>query len=575
MGHIAVSTTSCPGTRGIAALPGLRARVAALAGGAAVVPGDLQLVVPSSVTAGGTASVVVRGGKPGAAVEVFFAKRGDEGSVKRRDAVFAPNGTYTTSFTADDDYTLFATADGKATPRATVRRSPALTAVPAGVPAQVVVQGPVTAREGTSAIVTATGPPGGAVSIWFRREGDDLFVQRRSGVFDAAGRYTTSYVADVPHDYFASTALAASAEATTVVGPVRNELHVTAPDAAVAGRTVPVAVQGTPGQPVAVWFARTGDTSFTRRRAGVLGQDGMYRTSYVAADGQTYFATSGDRSSLRHSTRTTAAPTELVRVPPPVRLDVPRSVEAGSTVPVTVSGPPGAEVELWTRRRGAEVWQRSRQGKTAADGRWSTSYAGVDDHDLWATVAGTTSGDAVSVIVPVVAGPSSAPLGTQVTLTGRARPGDEVVVESRRRGTTAFVPRTITADGSGIFRTSYAADDEYEYRPVAAARVGALHRTTVSPTVAGPAAARPGAQVTLSGTARPGAKVEVLFRREDAPSFGIAARRSRPLPLFRLGRTLAADASGRWSTTFVMSGKYSWFARSDGNASPVRSTARG
>ena len=130
----------------------------------------------------------------------------------------------------------------------------------------------------------------------------------------------------------------------------------------------------------------------------------------------------------------------------------------------------------------------------------------------------------------------------------------------------------MTADRSGGFATSYAADDEYEYRPVAAARVGALRRTTVAPTAAGPASARGGTAVVLSGTARPGATVEVLFRREDAPGFGVAGR---TLPLHRVGRRLSADAGGRWRTTFVLRGRHSWFARSDGNASPVRGTAPG
>ena len=92
------------------------------------------------------------------------------------------------------------------------------------------------------------------------------------------------------------------------------------------------------------------------------------------------------------------------------------------------------------------------------------------------------------------------------------------------------------------------------------------------PTAVGPALAPAGGTVTLTGTARPGATVEVLFRR-DAPSAQIASRQARALPLFRLGRTLVADASGRWSTSFALAGRHSWYARADGTTSPTRTTA--
>ena len=52
LGHRQVSSTSCPGTLGFAALAGVRARTAALLGGAAPTAGVLQVVAPSSAAAG-------------------------------------------------------------------------------------------------------------------------------------------------------------------------------------------------------------------------------------------------------------------------------------------------------------------------------------------------------------------------------------------------------------------------------------------------------------------------------------------------------------------------------------------
>ena len=573
LGHRQVSATSCPGTKGYAALPALRDRITALQAGAAPTAGGLQLVVPSSARSGASALLSVRGGEPGAAVEVFFSRRGEPTATKRRDAVLSDAGSYRTSFTVDDDWTVFALSGGKGTLPATVRRSPASTTAPPSVAPVLTVGGPVTADEGSKVLVTATGPAGSAVSVWFRREGDDEFVKRREGRFDDAGHFTTTYTADRPHDYFAVTSTVASAIATTGTGPLPDGLHVYAQTGVVPGRTVPVVVQGTPGAAVQVWFARRSEQAFTRRRNGVLAADGTFRTAYVATDDQTYFATSGAHSSTRETTRVSQAPTDTsAPAAPRLSLSVPAAVDAGTAVPVVVTGPAGAAVELWARRRGAATWSRVRDGAFDAAGRFTTSYAGVDDHELWAASGSSSTPDGQTLTLPVLTGPASVPLGTRVVLAGRARPGDEVVLESRRRGTTAFTGRTVTADGAGAFRTAYAADDEYEQRPVVGARIGTLRRTTVAPTLAGPTAAPAGSVVTLAGTARPGASVQVWFRRDGSPSVAGGGRKPRDLAVFRLGRTLTADAAGRVRTSFLLAGPYRWFAVSDGTASGVRTT---
>ena len=229
-------------------------------------------------------------------------------------------------------------------------------------------------------------------------------------------------------------------------------------------------------------------------------------------------------------------------------------------------------MQLWSRSRGAAIWSRIREGTFDAAGTFTTSYAGVDDHELWAASGTSSTPDAQTLTMPVLTGPASAPLGARVVLTGRARPGDTVLVESRRRGAVTFVRSTLTAGPAGAFVTSYAADDEYEYRPVAAARVGTLHRTTVAPTVGGPAAARAGSVSTLAGTARPGASVEVFFRR-DQPSTQLGSRTVRSLPVFQHGRTVTATAAGTWRTTFLLAARYTWYARADGTATAPRDTA--
>ena len=573
--HRQVSATSCPGALGFAAMPHIRDRAAALAGGAAAVevgPGSLEVSAPTSAARGTSVGLTVTGGAPGVAVEVWFRKKGEAGFTKRRDGVLSGTGAYRTTFTADEDYDFFAIAGGVATTRRATRVG-TTTAATTGTPSVLRIQGPVTVAAGSDVLLTATGPAGAAVTVWFRRQGDAAFVQRRAGVLDGSGTFRTSYTADLPHEYFVKSSTVTSADATTLVGEVPNGLDVTAPAGVDPGRTVEVVVQGEPGQEVEVWFARRGEGAYTRRRQAELAEDGTFRTTFVANDEYSYFAVSGNRTSKRVRTRISTLPPLVAAPAPKLTVSAPKAVEAGSEVAVSVAGPAGAPVELWFRRRGAETWSRLREGRFDGDGRWTTTYAGVDDHEYWASSAGAGSPDTATLTMPVVVGPASAALGTKVQLAGRARPGDSVIVESRRRGAAAFGRTTLTADRFGAFSTSYAADDEYEYRPLAASRVGALRRTTVAPTVAGAEAVRRGSTVTLAGTARPGAKVEVLFRRDGEPSLTVGGRRDRDLPTFRVGRTVTANADGRWVTSFAPTSAHAWYARSDGNASVVRSTS--
>jgi len=350
-------------------------------------------------------------------------------------------------------------------------------------------------------------------------------------------------------------------------------LTVLAPVSVGTGTTVPLTVAGgAGGAPVEVWFSRRGDTASSRRREGRFAADGTFRTSYVANDVYTVFAVSGPRASARVVTSVSALPA-LVKAPAPrLRVTAPATADAGSAVPVTVTGPAGAPVDLWLRQRRSTGWTRLATGRLDATGRWTTSYPGTDDAEHWASSQGLSSPDGVTLATPVLRAPASAALGARVELTGRARPGDEVVVESRRRGSAAVTRTTLLADAAGAFRTGYAADDEYEHRAVAASRTGALQRTTVAPTAVGAAAARPGTPVLVRGTARPGAEVQLLVSR-GTPSVAVGGRKPREVTPYTVGRTVTAGPDGSWSTSWTPGATSRWYAWSDGNASPLQSTS--
>jgi stage II sporulation protein D len=72
-----------------------------------------------------------------------------------------------------------------------------------------------------------------------------------------------------------------------------------------------------------------------------------------------------------------------------------------------------------------------------------------------------------------------------------------------------------------------------------------------APTVSGPALVPAGSTVTIRGTARAGAVVDVWFHRRTVPGY---SKR----------RTLTADAAGRWTTTYVAVDDHRYYAVSYG-----------
>ncbi len=561
--HRAVSTTSCPGEQGMAALPGLRERAAALAAGAApqrpVEERDdtLRVEAPSSVASGDPADVVVRG-VPGQTVQLWFAGADPSaGASLRREGTLDADGAYRTSFTAETTQVLFAVAGGRTSARV---RTTVGTAPPARAttPSALAIAGPVTAAPGTAALVTVTGPAGTRVSVWFRPREEQAFMRRREGTLGPDGTYTTSYVAAEPLEYFAMSSTVTSDDAGTDLGPVPNGLHVTTPSAGVAGAEVPVVVQGAPGLPVELWFSRDG-APFTRRREGVLAPDGTYRTTWTSTQAHTVYAVAGGRTSTRVST---AMPGSVSHTPasttdaPALVTTVPARVDAGSTVEVTVTGRPGTTIALWFRPRSEEVFTRRRTGVVADDGTFRSSYVGADDQQVYATAGGLASPDASALVAPVLAAPVAATLGP-IVLTGRARPGDAVVIEQRTGAAGALRRLSATADSRGAYRLQAALGDASTFRAVAAGRTSAPVTTQVRPLLVVPPTSGRGNPVRLSGTARPGAVVEVLVRARGASAFVVARR-------------LRADAEGRFASTATLGVSHRLYARADGLASGQR-----
>jgi hypothetical protein len=125
-------------------------------------------------------------------VTILFRKRGQSAFQARRSLTPAPDGAFSTSFTADDDYRLYASTSRCDSHPLLVQATPT-------------IAGPATARRGSTVTLTVRALPGTTVRVFFHRAGGSGYAQRRSGTASASGIYTASYTADADYRYYALT----------------------------------------------------------------------------------------------------------------------------------------------------------------------------------------------------------------------------------------------------------------------------------------------------------------------------------------------------------------------------------
>lgn len=138
-----------------------------------------------SITVTGTAT-------PGAVVAIWFRRSDTDPFTKRRALVAGADGGFSTSYVADGDYAVYATAGRCTTPVVRTTVSPT-------------VAGPAHVRKGSTVTLTVRAPgPNGSVQIAFRRAGSTVFSTRRNGQTDSRGVWTTTYIADADYRYYAT-----------------------------------------------------------------------------------------------------------------------------------------------------------------------------------------------------------------------------------------------------------------------------------------------------------------------------------------------------------------------------------
>lgn len=231
-GHRDVSTTSCPGAKGMTALPGIRARAAGLVAGmppvtAAPVPDEevvpvpkpvtppvlppavppspdgLTVLAPLSVATGASVPLTISGGAGGAAVEVWFSRRGDLTSSRRREGRFAADGTFRTATSRNDVYTVFAVSGARTSGRATTSVGALPPLVRAAPPS---AAGHRPGCRGRRQLGPRHGQRSGGspVDLWLRKRGRAGWSRLAAGRLDTSGRWLTRYLGDDDVDYWAS-----------------------------------------------------------------------------------------------------------------------------------------------------------------------------------------------------------------------------------------------------------------------------------------------------------------------------------------------------------------------------------
>jgi hypothetical protein len=154
-----------------------------------VVP-PCQVGGPALVVSGAAVDLTGRV-MPNAPVQIWFRQRGQHEFVARRQLAASGDGSFVTSYVANDDYRWYATSGGCTTPAALTQVTPWLT-------------GPAAVARGSVVPITVHGPASASVTLYLRSAAGE-FRLTRSGRLDASGTFRTSYVARADERYYAVT----------------------------------------------------------------------------------------------------------------------------------------------------------------------------------------------------------------------------------------------------------------------------------------------------------------------------------------------------------------------------------
>ena len=367
-----------------------------------------------------TVTVSLQPATPGAAADV-------------RDVTAAADGTWSTSFTANDDYSWSASSQGWTTPSTTVTKTtvtPDITspALPASR-TLFVAKGGSLSLSGTgmpdTTVQAVTTPVGGVAAT-----GPTVTVR-------ADGTWTGITVTP------SAPAVVTLQRSSTAVSPAFTVYPVPVPTAtAAAGGYAQRAftVTGDAGAPVSVqlWTQPAGAASYSLVQTVTAATSGAFTIGTVLP--------ASAPSSMAWKVVTTDGSTTFGTLPGTVSvrpLFAPTSTGPAAGVyrhVVTVRGTavPGDQVILWTKPAAGGSWSRVTSATSdVSTGAFSARFTVVRD-TVWRVTSPTGTSTARTVVVrPTLTGPSRVRRGAMVYLSGWALPGQKVALYRRPLGASA------------------------------------------------------------------------------------------------------------------------------------------
>ena len=420
--------------------------------GSTDLPYSMPVVItpPVTVTGPATASygakVALSGtAAPGAPVTVTLQPATANAPADNRDVTAAPDGTWSTAFTANDDYSWSASTQGWSTPVSKtlvapevttpalstsrslfVEKGKSLSVAGTALPGTTVqpVTTPVggTATTGPALDVGADGTWTGAalspttpVSVSLRRS--DTTVSQPFTVYPVSAP-----VADAPASGYAERAFTVTGDAGHAPLSVQLWTEPAGASAYVLAKTVTAAPSG----------AFTVSTSLP-----ATSTPSSLAWRVITTDGTTTFGTSGGSVAVQPL----FAPTSTG----------PTGGAYKQSVSVAGAAVPGDVVTVWTKPANGGTWQRGASvTSNASTGAFNARFALLRD-TLWRVTSPTGTSAARTVVVrPTLSGPHRARSGAMVYLSGWALPGQKVAIYRRSVGTARWHYFTsVTTGASG------------------------------------------------------------------------------------------------------------------------------
>jgi stage II sporulation protein D len=327
---------------------------------------------------------------------------------------------------------------------------------------------------------------------------------------------------------------------------------VTVGGAANASRETYAAVSGVgnPGSAVALYKRGQGESGYTKAKTVTIGSDGTYDSTLWVTSDTSYYATSDGATS---DTKTVDVTGTTLRAP--------KTATLGSTAHVNGYAEPGSTVTLHLKRTGGS-WHQAGTATAGPKGWYALSYVVDGDYTAYASAAGFDSPQRQTSGVLTLRGPGTAARRSTVTLTGHTEPNATATVYREMQYETSFSKAdTVTADASGAFRYTYRATTDASYYAKSAGRVSAMATTRArGTTISGPASAKKGTWVHVTGYAAPGATVTLYLRPTTSTTWT-----TRP--------DTTAGPKGWWSRYFKATSSTTYYAVGGGYTSPTLTTA--